>query len=457
MKLTTYFILTNSFVVAAILAASVIEKAVMPMSGLILSGTAGFFAIVFSARHSSIRIRRGVQLLEDSIIDPNGASVDSFGITEFQNAANSIIASSERWENLAEENRKRSNELAEVQQLLESPDSENAKQSRNLLQQLGGIGDTISKQFKRIDEAAEQLESLSGSIAENTETQGCAIVKASTYLEQLSVAIDSINLKTDAVITENDHSTETLENLTLQLDEITNSLDRIESESQSSERKLSDLSDPTKQAAIIVGTISDIAAQTNLLAMNASIESIRAGDHGRGFAIVADEVRKLADHAGTASREISNLLDSIESIVRDSIEQINLERENLRLERERVASANKLLSSVAQSGRSPKKNLEQVRELTANQISLTSEILLAVESISNQARANRQHLQNANWSTRSISQFDDQLILTVDRLRRCVSEADPIRSEVTQSSASPIKTPSFNAAEAFPSATGSSV
>lgn len=87
--------------------------------------------------------------------------------------------------------------------------------------------------------------------------------------------------------------------------------------------KLNQLSGSADQVKEILTVISDIADQTNLLALNAAIEAARAGEHGRGFAVVADEVRKLAERTQKSLAEIHATINVLIQAINDSAQEIN--------------------------------------------------------------------------------------------------------------------------------------
>ncbi|MFX3632101.1 MAG: methyl-accepting chemotaxis protein [Candidatus Pristimantibacillus sp.] len=112
---------------------------------------------------------------------------------------------------------------------------------------------------------------------------------------------------------------------------------------------ITELARKAQGISAITTTISDIAEQTNLLSLNASIEAARAGEHGRGFAVVAQEVRKLAEESSASTKEVFNLVKSINLGIKETIDNMKINEEVVHLQTERIRESEEVFSEIVHS------------------------------------------------------------------------------------------------------------
>ncbi len=137
--------------------------------------------------------------------------------------------------------------------------------------------------------------------------------------EDLIAAISEAEVGKENIIRSNSNLQETQQDILVLVGKVQDS-SHLQLELANS---LSQLSDDAAQVKDVLTVISDIAEQTNLLALNAAIEAARAGEHGRGFAVVADEVRKLAERTQKSLTEINATVNVIVQAIVDSSQQMN--------------------------------------------------------------------------------------------------------------------------------------
>jgi methyl-accepting chemotaxis protein len=103
------------------------------------------------------------------------------------------------------------------------------------------------------------------------------------------------------------------------VDDLRQVMHQVESETKQTSSYMNNLEQRSSEISQIVSAITEIAGQTNLLALNAAIEAARAGEHGRGFAVVADEVRKLAEITAQSTKNIESVIHRIQNDIQEVI------------------------------------------------------------------------------------------------------------------------------------------
>ena len=277
----------------------------------------------------------------------------------------------------------------------------------------------ISEQNERIAGAAMQAEEISQHVsaaadelsaqideaAKGAHTQQDRASETATAMNQMNATVLEVAQNASSAAEGADEARAKAEDGSAIVDKVISSISDVRGHSENLKSSMQELGNQAENIGQILNVISDIADQTNLLALNAAIEAARAGEAGRGFAVVADEVRKLAEKTMTATKEVDAAIAGMQAATSDNIKATDLAAESVSETTELADQSGEVLREILGI---MEKAADQVRGIAtaAEEQSATSEqITRATDEINAISNETAQVMGESSQAVRDVAEM----------------------------------------------------
>ena len=328
--------------------------------------------------------------------------------------------------------------------------------------QINGFNNLLSQLSCNTEETASAIREIAANIdhlRQETSAQSTSVNESSATMEQMTASINNLHELIEKQAESVSSSSSSIEEMVANIQSVTGNIERIgtyyekliqrsDTGKNAIDTVVQQIHDIDKQSGALQeanNLIAGIAAETNLLAMNAAIEAAHAGEAGRGFSVVADEIRKLAENASRQSKTIAQNIKSIRGVIgavvtssntsahtfEDIVDQIkqlsNLEEEIKYAMKEQSAGSHLILSSLAdinsitsqvrkaasemQSGSSVLINeIEQIKQLASEIENGMNEMLIGTQEIQSAAQDNSSLAVEADTDIKRLTEITEKFI-----------------------------------------------
>jgi methyl-accepting chemotaxis protein len=390
--------------------------------GFLLAGAITTIAAAVAGWVLATRLRLGLAVVERAATSGEVSRDASSGLTEVDQTARRVGHYVQRWSEAIASSQQQTSALESLLADLDrrahrDGETRSGPTAQTVRQILGRITEGVEAGLARVLQAGAEIAENTQELASVAEDQTNALAKTTSCVEQISVNIAAVTRNTESAQSAVQELQESVRGVSEDLKTLTRGIDRVQDHAAASERRIRGLGDRWQEINSIVETIATISSRTDLLALNASLESIRAGEHGRGFALVAEEVRKLAEQTAQATSEISGLIESAQIETNESLSLMSHDCLALEEETQRLGKTNDSLQDILALGKESGSRVGEISHAADRQLQVARDLVSAIERLSDTTKAGRSRAEKTSWVARSLNDTAKQVYEVLDPLR----------------------------------------
>ena len=290
---------------------------------------------------------------------------------------------------------------------------------------------TLTSSALEMNATTEEVAKALEQISHGAETQAEMAGKSSTLIHELAVSVELVAKRArESAQSARDTSTTAQQGTDLAKQTMEMMKDFLET-TEYTGQQFAELNGKLRQVWKIADIIVEIARQTNMLALNASIEAVRAGEYGKGFAVVSEEVRKLADGTSKSAAEIIDLVALIKEDSQKVRETFATTSRQINEGKKKIDSTAGVFLSIVQTVQDTERKANSIADLSSMQTESTQKVVKAIDEITKVAEDNAASTEQVSAATeeqsaamqemaaasRELSTLAGDLLKTVERFK----------------------------------------
>ncbi|HJB66710.1 MAG TPA: HAMP domain-containing protein [Candidatus Mailhella merdavium] len=269
-----------------------------------------------------------------------------------------------------------------------------------------------------ISSAATQLSAQVQQSSDGAQQQADRAAETASAMNEMNATVMEVAKNAGSSAEETEKMRRKAEEGAVVVRQVVSSIESVRQLSLDLKADMAKLGENAASITQIMSVISDIADQTNLLALNAAIEAARAGEAGRGFAVVADEVRKLAEKTMASTTEVGSAIDAIQRSTSESIRQVDVAVQSIEEATELADSSGAALEEIVRLAESSADQVRAIATASEEQSAASEEINRSIADINDIAKRNADAMEQAAQAVNDLVRESAELSRLIEEMKK---------------------------------------